>query len=197
MVGIAKGLFFGGSETIESTSESHSDPSFHAFLRQRHGCSACSVIVRAQLMHVTGRDSSTVNGPQHGNEYYEGLDADDEYGRHQGKRNLSTTSAYGQFTNSVRVPGGKAAVSKCVALDYDSDDDRIITLKQQGFTDEYVAAKLVEEGRMRYVPKTIGSRYNRLRKTIEEAEEEKLDDELSDWHVDEVSPMCRIARFFR
>ena len=59
-------------------------------------------------------------------------------------------------------------------------------LKQQGYGDDYVSAKLVEEGRMRYVPRTIGSRYLRLRKALEEREEYKLDDELSDWHLGEV-----------
>jgi len=37
------------------------------------------------------------------------------------------------------------------------------------------------------VPKTVGSRWLRLRKALEKAEEERLDDELSDWHAGEVS----------
>jgi len=82
--------------------------------------------------------------------------------------------------------GGRAAVPKRIVADYDSDDGRIINLKQQGYTDEYISQKLIQEGRIRYVPKTVGSRWLRLRKTLEDAEEEKLDDELSDWHVDEV-----------
>jgi len=50
-----------------------------------------------------------------------------------------------------------------------------------------VAARLIEENRIRYVPKTVGSRWLRLRKALEAAEDERLDDELSDWHVGEVS----------
>ena len=75
---------------------------------------------------------------------------------------------------------------KRIVADYDSDDGRIITLKQQGYSDEYVAQRLMDEGRVRYVPKTVGSRWLRLRKALQEAEDEKLDDELSDWHVGEV-----------
>ena len=85
-----------------------------------------------------------------------------------------------------RIVGGRAAVPKRIVADYDSDDGRIINLKQQGYTDEYISQKLIQEGRIRYVPKTVGSRWLRLRKTLEDAEEEKLDDEMSDWHVDEV-----------
>lgn len=75
---------------------------------------------------------------------------------------------------------------KRIVADYDSDDGRIITLKQQGYSDEYVAQRLMDESRVRYVPKTVGSRWLRLRKALQEAEDEKLDDELSDWHVGEV-----------
>ncbi|CAK1360229.1 hypothetical protein CB0940_06309 [Cercospora beticola] len=85
----------------------------------------------------------------------------------------------------LRVLGGVAAISKRINADYDSDDARIIELKQQSYSDEYVAAKLTEEGRIRYVPKTVGSRWLRLRKVLEKREDERLDDELSDWHVGE------------
>jgi hypothetical protein len=79
-----------------------------------------------------------------------------------------------------------AATSKAIKVDYDSDDARIIELKQQAYSDDYVANKLKEEGRMRYVGKTVGSRWLRLRKVLEERDEERLDDEMSDWHVGEV-----------
>jgi hypothetical protein len=78
-------------------------------------------------------------------------------------------------------------VPKRIQADYDSDDGRIIALKEQGYTDQYVAQRLVQEGRIRYVPKSIGSRWLRLRKALEAVEDDRLDDELSDWHVCEVS----------
>lgn len=86
----------------------------------------------------------------------------------------------------VRAAGGVAPVSKPVTANYDSDDGRIIQLKQLGHSDEVVSSMLVDEGRIRYVPKTIGSRYQRLRRVVEDKEDERLDDELSDWHEGEV-----------
>lgn len=84
---------------------------------------------------------------------------------------------------------------KRIVADYDSDDGRVITLKQQGYSDEYVAQRLMDEGRVRYVPKTVGSRWLRLRKALQEAEDEKLDDELSDWHVGEVRIVVSLGLF--
>ncbi|KAI7548422.1 hypothetical protein KC331_g4418 [Hortaea werneckii] len=101
------------------------------------------------------------------------------------QRSPTPSAAVHQGLKRVRVRGGKAAVPKRIVADYDSDDGRIITLKQQGYSDEYVAQRLMDEGRVRYVPKTVGSRWLRLRKALQEAEDEKLDDELSDWHVGE------------
>ncbi|EME88585.1 uncharacterized protein MYCFIDRAFT_90682, partial [Pseudocercospora fijiensis CIRAD86] len=93
---------------------------------------------------------------------------------------------------SLRVPGGVAAIAKKITADYDSDDGRIIELKQQSYSDEYVAGKLQQEGRVRYVGKTIGSRWNRLRKVLEDRNDELLDDELSDWHVGEDEMVTKI-----
>ena len=86
-----------------------------------------------------------------------------------------------------KTGGGKPATGKKIAAEYDSDDARILTLKQQGYTDAQVAQRLVDEGRVRYVPKSVGSRWLRLRKTLEKVEDEQLDDELSDWHLGDVS----------
>lgn len=87
---------------------------------------------------------------------------------------------------SLRVDGGKPPVHKKPDPD-DSDDARLYDLKQQGYPDEAVAQKLRDEGRIRYVAKTVASRYSRLCKIVDEKCNEKLDDELSDWHIDEVS----------
>lgn len=58
-------------------------------------------------------------------------------------------------------------------------------LKDQGYTDEYVAEKMKSEGRTRYVPRSVGSRYLRLRQAIDKSHDAVLDDELSDWHIEE------------
>lgn len=95
-----------------------------------------------------------------------------------------------RFTDqsNIRVLGGKAAGPKPIKANYDADDARIVDLKQQGWSDEYVARKLAEEGRIRYVGRTVGSRWLRIRKALEAKEEEILEDELSDWHDGEVCP---------
>ena len=87
----------------------------------------------------------------------------------------------------IGIAGGKAATTKPISQDgYDTDDARIIALKQQGYSDERVAHMLIHEGRVRYVPKTVGSRWLRLRKVQAQHDEDKLDDELSDWHIGDV-----------
>ena len=96
---------------------------------------------------------------------------------------------------SVLVSGGKAPVPKRIDPDeIDSDDQRIITLKQHGYSDDHVAKKLIEEGRIRYVPKTINSRWLRLRKAADKKEDDRLDDELSDWHIGEVGLLTITTR---
>ncbi|KAK3073244.1 hypothetical protein LTR53_005339 [Teratosphaeriaceae sp. CCFEE 6253] len=88
-------------------------------------------------------------------------------------------------SRSTRVIGGKAAIGKKVTIDYDSDDGRIIELKQSGYSDDYVAKKLVDEGRTRYQAKTVSSRWQRLRLVMDQVENDRLDDEMSDWHIGE------------
>lgn len=102
----------------------------------------------------------------------------DENGSH--RRNRFTD------LSNVKVAGGKAAGPKPIKANYDADDARIVDLKQQGYTDEYVADKLAQEGRIRYHARTVGSRWLRIRKALEAKEEEILEDNLSDWHDGEV-----------
>ncbi|KAI5360796.1 hypothetical protein Slin15195_G087120 [Septoria linicola] len=120
---------------------------------------------------------------------HEESDSDHDFWNTQTKQATPRDGERGKPPNEElkkrRVIGGLAAVSKRITADYDSDDARIIDLKQQSYSDEYVANKLREEGRTRYVGKTVGSRWLRLRKVLEERDDERLDDELSDWHVGE------------
>ena len=102
-------------------------------------------------------------------------------------KRAASLSAGGQSKpKGLRVQGGKAAIPKRIVADYDSDDGRIIELKQQGYSDKYVCERMTQEGRTSYVSKSISSRWLRLRKATQQAEDDKLDDELSDWHVGEV-----------
>jgi hypothetical protein len=103
----------------------------------------------------------------------------------QGDQDSHKRTKFSDLSN-VRVAGGKAAGPKPIKANYDADDARIVDLKQQGYTDEFVARKLADEGRIRYVGRTIGSRWLRIRKALEAKEEEILEDEFSDWHDGEV-----------
>lgn len=115
-----------------------------------------------------------------------GEESQPQIDRKSRKRRAPPSARDQNASKKSRVKGGRPAYNKEIVADYDTDDGRIITLKQQGYTDDYVAQKMISEGRMKYVPKTVGSRWLRLRKVLEAAENERLDDELSDWHVGEV-----------
>ncbi|OQO10387.1 hypothetical protein B0A48_03683 [Cryoendolithus antarcticus] len=84
-----------------------------------------------------------------------------------------------------RPDGTVVAGPRPIKRDYDSDDERLIQLKQMGHADTYVATQLAKEGRVKYNARTISGRWQRIRKVLEEKEEEQLDDELTDWHEGE------------
>lgn len=90
--------------------------------------------------------------------------------------------------NKARTSGGKASVPKPVDSDFGSEDERIVDLKKQGYKDDYIANKLVEEGRQKWSVKRISNRYAKLKKVVDRKEEERLDDELLDWRIGEASP---------
>jgi hypothetical protein len=102
------------------------------------------------------------------------------------KRRAATASTL-NGEKKFRAPGGRPAMNKRVTADYDSDDALIVTLKQQGYSDKAVAERLAKDGRTAYQAKSVGSRWLRLRQVVREEEEKRLDDELSDWHIGEVS----------
>ncbi|KAK6442162.1 hypothetical protein LTR95_001603 [Oleoguttula sp. CCFEE 5521] len=84
-----------------------------------------------------------------------------------------------------RPDGTVVAGPRPIKRDCDSDDERLIQLKQMGHADTYVAAQLAKEGRVKYNARTISGRWQRIRKVLEKKEEEQLDDELTDWHEGE------------
>lgn len=96
------------------------------------------------------------------------------------------SSSDGGSKRQSKVSGGRPAVNKLVTEDLDSDDQRIVELKNQGYSDNVICKRLAEEGRVRYKPGTVNSRALRIRRMQEKLEDERLDDELSDWHLGEV-----------
>ena len=103
------------------------------------------------------------------------------------KRLHSPSTQPEESSKRARILGGRPATNKKVTADYDTDDNRIRELKHQGYTNQQVVTKLIDEGRVRYVPAPVASRWMRIRKIDEKKEDDRLDDELSDWHVGEVS----------
>jgi len=59
-------------------------------------------------------------------------------------------------------------------------------MKQQNYTEQAIADRLAKEGRTCYDPKTIGSRWIRIRKVLQTAADELLDEDLIDWREAEV-----------
>ncbi len=96
-----------------------------------------------------------------------------------------THNAGGTF--KVRVRGGRAAVPKKVGIDLDSEDELIREMKDQGETNDVVVKRLIERGGTKYDPKTISTRYARIKKVQFEADEVRREDEFSDFHEEEVS----------
>lgn len=94
----------------------------------------------------------------------------------------------------ARVRGGRAALPKPVTADLDSEDEIILRMKEDGFTDQQVVNKLKEENRVRYDRKTIGSRFLRIQAALAAKQDERLEAEETDWHEGEVRSILRFTR---
>ena len=86
----------------------------------------------------------------------------------------------------IRVEGGRAPAPKRILADLDSDDEVIVKMKAEKFTDKQIAARLREEGRVNYHYKTISSRWVRIKRALEKKQDQDLDDQLTDWHEGDV-----------
>ena len=62
-------------------------------------------------------------------------------------------------------------------------------MKNAKYLEKDIAQRLMDEGRIRYNAKTIGTRYARLKKKLQEKNDELLDADLTDWHDGDVSPL--------
>lgn len=94
------------------------------------------------------------------------------------------------FQDATHVGAIPSATGKRITTDYNSDDNRIIQLKEQGRNEEAIADILLKEGRMSYKPKSIAGRIGRIMKMMRKTENDLLDDEMTDWHEGEVRA-CR------
>jgi len=88
------------------------------------------------------------------------------------------------------VKGGHAPSFKPITVDLDEEDQLIVDMKQQGYSNDDIVVRLVEKGLTRYEAGSVACRWLRIRKKTQEYEEKLLDEELTDWHIGEVS-FCR------
>jgi hypothetical protein len=95
-----------------------------------------------------------------------------------------------RYKMGTAVKGGHAPSFKPITVDLDEEDQMIVDMKQQGYKDEDIVVRLIEKGFTRYEPRSVGCRWMRIRKKTQEYEEKLLDEELTDWHIGEVS-FCR------
>lgn len=93
----------------------------------------------------------------------------------------------------IKVAGGRPAIAKKVTADLDSDDDMIVRMKEAKYLEKDIAQKLADEGRIAYNPKTIGTRWARIKKVLQQRQDELLDAELTDWHEGDVRAISATA----
>ena len=86
----------------------------------------------------------------------------------------------------MKVPGGRPAVPKKVTADLDSDDELIVRMKEARYREKDIADRLQEEGRIKYNQKTIGTRWVRIRRALQQRQDELLDSQQADWHNGDV-----------
>ena len=100
------------------------------------------------------------------------------------------------LTQIVRVdgPGTKYAAKAKKARITQQTDDRMWTLKREGYSDKDICKIIGDELDIVYQPKSIGSRLKAIGKKKNEEEDQRLDEELSDWHVGDVSSPARNDR---
>ena len=78
-------------------------------------------------------------------------------------------------------------MAKKVTADLDSDDELIVRMKNAKYLEKDIAERLAKEGRIKYHPKTIGTRWARIKRKLQDFQDEMLDGDVTDWHEGDVS----------
>jgi hypothetical protein len=103
------------------------------------------------------------------------------------KKRRNSSSQNRVVIKKLKITSGRPALAKKVSADFDSDDELIFSMKNAKYLEKDIAQRLADEGRTVYNPKTIGTRWARLKK-VKQAEADKLlDADLTDWHEGDVS----------
>ena len=88
---------------------------------------------------------------------------------------------------NVLAEGGRAAVARRVTADLNEEDQIIVQMKRDGYTDRQIAEHLRDTGRINYNTKTIGTRWKRIRVALAKAKDEELDKGEATWTDRDVS----------
>ncbi|KAI9724357.1 MAG: hypothetical protein M1812_000425 [Candelaria pacifica] len=104
---------------------------------------------------------------------------------HTGRKRSNSTHSTIRERKKMRVEGGRTAIPKKIVADVDSEDEIIVRMKEEGFTDSKIRDHLISEGRTKYNSKTISSRWGRLRRVLEARNDQLLDEQMIDWHAGE------------
>ena len=92
----------------------------------------------------------------------------------------------------MKIQGGRPAVAKKVTADLDSDDEMIVRMKEARFLEKDIAQALIDQGRTAYNPKTIGTRWRRIKAGLQKRQDDLLDADLTDWHEGDVYPALEL-----
>ncbi|OCT49106.1 hypothetical protein CLCR_04939 [Cladophialophora carrionii] len=112
-------------------------------------------------------------------------DADDDLYSDKPKRRRkfeSSKIANAAELKKMKIQGGRPAVAKKVTADLDSDDELIVRMKEARYLEKDIAKALVDQGRTAYNPKTIGTRWRRIKAALQKRQDDLLDADLTDWH---------------
>lgn len=96
----------------------------------------------------------------------------------------------------LKTVGGHPALAKRITADLDSDDELIVRMKNAKYLEKDIAQRLADEGRIKYNAKTIGTRLARIRKKLQEKNDQMLDEELTDWHEGDVCTMPQSSQIY-
>ncbi|KAJ9610494.1 hypothetical protein H2200_005271 [Cladophialophora chaetospira] len=112
-------------------------------------------------------------------------DADDDLRSEKPKRRRkfeSSKIANAAELKKMKIQGGRPAVAKKVTADLDSDDEMIVRMKEARYLEKDIAQALINQGRTAYNPKTIGTRWRRIKAALQKRQDDLLDADLTDWH---------------
>ncbi len=116
-------------------------------------------------------------------------DADDDLRLEKPKRRRkfeSSKIANAAELKKMKIQGGRPAVAKKVTADLDSDDEMIVRMKEARYLEKDIAQALINQGRTAYNPKTIGTRWRRIKAALQKRQDDLLDADLTDWHEGDV-----------